>query len=675
LLYAHDDETNERQWKTTPKQIIDNLLQLLEPLINHNGLQIFTDLQRFFGVLSIANLLPESAIELLFHTSDQEKSTTEFDVIRLILEHLEKSNNFVEASPSTEDKSLLNVVEFEYLLYRTAEIFSRCVDRNPFEVSNHCWYISSLAGCLLLCSGNRIGSGARMYPSALEDMADGAQNAFQSKSLHRNDTELSTDHEERRMLPKFQEVRMETINAFKTLVELSKYQNSSRAYFAVAKFLEWQQVVALLFDGSNDDLITDFCTNICALHKYHTDKWAQEENSEFSRSIQLCNHESRIEGLACAIETSPHILGNWTAIISEIGPINLQEAIGTLSSTNPEMLCDESSALSYKHKVNSNGWAAKRLWWKDTLLRIECPNSRILQFIDSLNKYSACENLCMAIDAAFFGLERLDVQTLHHFDTSTTDDIFSLDWMRLEVDKSTNISVDCRRRSCDHILPKAFLASNTTSLANNESLVPKLELASSGANFLEISCYKAILLCHLEGGTMHPDIETFVFGLVAECWDGKMLHCDTDAWVCLRWLHMMGINVVEITTDVLILLSQRFEEKKRTWVRSVQEGLVRITGKDGSLKNASGKNRQDHCFICHKKYVKTFTCYCCSTCGMPLCRKDRRDPQKGRLVTCFEEHTTAAVDDPFGCNGPFQKHRRKLPADAFAFRSAKKKKT
>ena len=74
--------------------------------------------------------------------------------------------------------------------------------------------------------------------------------------------------------------------------------------------------------------------------------------------------------------------------------------------------------------------------------------------------------------------------------------------------------------------------------------------------------------------------------------------------------------------------------------------LVRITDDDGLMRRPNGgKEYQKSCFIC-RQYRKepTNTVWCCSTCGMPLCKKSRQ-----RERTRHEEHKFYDDDPSLGC--------------------------
>ncbi len=74
--------------------------------------------------------------------------------------------------------------------------------------------------------------------------------------------------------------------------------------------------------------------------------------------------------------------------------------------------------------------------------------------------------------------------------------------------------------------------------------------------------------------------------------------------------------------------------------------LVRITDDNGLMRRPNGgKEYQKSCFICHQYWKEPMnTVWCCSTCGMLLCKKSRQ-----RECTCHDEHKYYNDDPLLGC--------------------------
>jgi hypothetical protein len=106
--------------------------------------------------------------------------------------------------------------------------------------------------------------------------------------------------------------------------------------------------------------------------------------------------------------------------------------------------------------------------------------------------------------------------------------------------------------------------------------------------------------------------------------------------------------------------------------------LERITDKDGNTRfvltdrqesrgRNVGRSIHQNCFICRKyltpmgetEYIQTT--FRCSDCKMPLCKKDRSNPEIGRHKSCIDEHIMSTCDT-VGCHGN-DRHYSNFPKD------------
>ncbi len=105
--------------------------------------------------------------------------------------------------------------------------------------------------------------------------------------------------------------------------------------------------------------------------------------------------------------------------------------------------------------------------------------------------------------------------------------------------------------------------------------------------------------------------------------------------------------------------------------------LERITDKDGNNRftvtdkqlsqgRNVGKSLHQNCYICHKYLTPegdteyNQTTFQCSDCKMPLCKKDRSDPDIGHNQSCMVEHikTKCKVVGCFGSDRAYSKFPR-----------------
>ena len=150
--------------------------------------------------------------------------------------------------------------------------------------------------------------------------------------------------------------------------------------------------------------------------------------------------------------------------------------------------------------------------------------------------------------------------------------------------------------------------------------------------------------------------------------------------MCIVDMHRLYRNLRnERYTDVDILefsdllckgLTARSRRKNEQLGRSQVENhgiLERITDKNGNNRfiltdkqesrgRNVGRSIHQNCYICRKyltpmgetEYIQTT--FRCSSCKMPLCKKDRSNPDIGRKQSCVDEHITSKCEN-VGCHG------------------------
>jgi hypothetical protein len=580
------DDEKDQAGQAAIHIVAERMFDFCQPLIDHNGLQLFSRLHVTFGLLRISKILPESAVDILSQPFGDHHCRTPFEIISCLLEHLENNYLLVDnlSSPAGVDESSeIHVGELEYAFHQASEIFGRCVQRDPTEVDYHAWYTGTLAGSLLLCSGNRIGSGARRYPSSYVYRKE-----RQSLMLLEGGSSPSKSHEVRRMLPKFQELRRETAQAFQLLTHLEKHQQASRTHLSVSSFLEWRQVVALIVGP-----IKGKRNPYRAIRRFHEDtvvKWTLQERSAISLEfLQRCESslDDRLGGYAASLESDPCELNHWRALVSELGPVS--SVVSKESAAKCED-CEECERLHdglnvphaslQRRKEKGSWWGTNRRdWWDSHLLH--------LSGSDPSKTVADWPIICKALKKKMSDLPRDESSygRLDDVDDGDNDDddgdgaprstrsLSSLQWLNDVIDAPVSRAdsqaekeppVALRNQTHDEQLSKTFLEvcelAKSRQGRDEHTCVTLLDTnanSSPAEAATEIMFCKVLIACHLYG-VMHPIVQMGVRTLAVECWDRMNQRVRPDehclAVRCLAWLNgsVVGLNIFVILGDAIM---------------------------------------------------------------------------------------------------------------------------
>jgi hypothetical protein len=577
-----DDETKE-PGQATMNTVAQRMFDFCQPLIDHNGLQLFSRLHVTFGLLRISKILPESAVAILSRPFDNHQFRTPFDIIRCLLEHLEENYLLVDnlsSSAGVEESSEIHVGELEYAFHQASEIFARCVERGPTVVDYHAWYIGTLAGSLLLCSGNRIGSGARKCPSSYVYRKE-----RQSLMLLESGNTSSKTHEVRRMLPKFQELRRQAAQAFQLLMHLERHQQAARTHLSVSSFLEWREVIALVVGPTKGK--RNPYRAIRTLHDETVVKWTLQERSTASLDFLQCCESSlddRLDGYAASLEGDPCDLNHWRAFVSELGPVGVIVSDERAAECT---LCDECERLHEDLNVPHASLQRRKekgIWWGRN--RHEWWDSHLLHFSgsDPSKTGEGWPIICKALKKKFGDLppDESSHGLLDGDDDGDDNDIApsssnqslpSVEWLDDVIHAPTPVaragnrpekvpSAALRNQTHDEQLPKTFLEVCEMAKSRperNEQHYAKTSLplllteegssSSPAEAATEILCYKVLIACHLYG-VLHPIVQIGVRTLGVESWDRMEQRVRPAeqclAVRCLAWLHHVsnvGLNV------------------------------------------------------------------------------------------------------------------------------------
>jgi len=515
--------------------------------MEHSGLALFAPLHITFGILQISRVLlhNQHAVDILsspLDTSNGEYQETPFEKLRALLEFLESTGSLIDGAVPSSASNLgrrIIVGEMEYALHHASISFSKAVERDPTEVGYLQWHLASLAGSLLLCSGNRIGGvSAYRYPSnlALNDSTSLLQ-SLKKKSK-------TSTHEVRRVLPRFQDLRVETARAFRVLLTLSSHQHSVRANRAVVSFLEWKQAVALLIGpvGLSKSGYDPFA-DIRLLHRHHYILWAQQETSAKSlhAAIHRCDLSpgSELDFLACALESDPSVKEHWARLAMSLGTFSkLNEHKLTESSERKSLVV--TSRIEDGSQLDSS-WKADRNWWNASLLRTPC--------FSTDNAPVDLVAVARAFEKRLEGLELFETKhRAKHRGGKERDP--SLRWLD-EVESGRSLTEDSptpslKARNKDY---KDFLPPNTTDeRVTMEFTEPQgiltLKLQGNSADEIEILFYRIIIRGHLFG-LEDVGVGQGIRHLAVCAWDEmtKSLLPNATSLAALEFLYRLNINV------------------------------------------------------------------------------------------------------------------------------------
>lgn len=553
--FAGSDDGANQDGEATIDVVAKRIFEFCQPVIGHNGLQLFPRIHVTFGLLTIATALPESVVEILSRPFDDKHLQTPFDIVRCLLEYLETNFTLVDESSFSGASSEVNVSRLEIAFNDASKVFARYVERDPTETDHHAWHIATRAGSLLLCSGNRIGSGARQYPSF-----HFFRKQRQSLLLLEGGAD-SKSHEVRQMLPSFEKLRCETAQAFQLLVHLEKRQQAARTHRAVSSFLEWRQAVALLV-GPTKGRRNPY-RDLCRLHHGTVVKWALAERSssslDYLQRYQCKQADERLNGLAATLEADPSVLDHWRTLVAELGPV------GKIVSPAARSECTESQCVTCQ-KVGSDlnvphasllrrkecgiWWGMHRhAWWESHLLRL--PNETAVDW----------GTICQAVRKVVLSLESdLPLVDIDDQDGDVGSAVPSLVWLKAVIHSQATVdekkpSTQLRNRTHDDQLPLTFMQvvqgnpsrESTGRLPDLTDCVDTDEIKDA----TEVMAYKICLAGHLYG-PHHPLVESGVRRLAALSWSAsaQVVHPNTAALRCFAWLQQsVGLNLAVLLGD------------------------------------------------------------------------------------------------------------------------------
>lgn len=525
----------------------------LETIVDSPGVNDCEQLRLLFGLLRMAKVLPHSAVEILAQPTIE---TTPFVVLQAVLLHLEDNYHLISerrASLATVPERTLKVGELDYAFYQASETFGKCIDINPFQLKFYCWRAAALASCMILCSGNKIGSGACPYPSKANQQQQQESNLF----LHIDapDDDEDTIHI-RKMLPKFHSLRRETAQAVKALFEFAEKQGDLAfgCHDAISSLLEWSQVMALLLGPESDD---NSIAAVGELHKQtrHNPLQASDDASE------------KLEILAAVVEQDPGNKNSWKRLVEELGPVGRpHEDCIDQHDCSIKTQCNACSLLvnhyyidhvRERERLNNGRWWGKNRhdWWKLVLFDLTDvgsllpPRSDYKKLQEMLSEillefpvHSPVPKPWEGITAARQPRSKVQLgkTILKEALCANNTDIVSI---------TTSQHQECMddrlpRHSTQYMNDDATISSTTE--VDNDDKYPwpeQSELSQEELDVVQISCYQIIVAAHLYS----PEeewVRSRVLDYARPCWSfPKQCIITSGANIqAVKWLHQMGIS-------------------------------------------------------------------------------------------------------------------------------------
>lgn len=506
------------------------LFDFLESSILSNGLQSFPRLHLVFALLRISSVLPEDAIRILAAPLDSASVMTPYLTMQHLLEHLESEGLLVEKK---DDEWGVEVGQLEYAFFQACESIRKCVQLDPTEPDYHSWYIAIKAGSLILCSGNRAGSGARLFASSMA-MVDELVLAVDKKKAKRR------KYEARVKLPKFRDLRAETAKAYQLLLSLAQHQNSPRCHQAVASFCEWRQAIALLV-GDCEGPESHF-EEIRRMHKVAMMRWASSEQSKVSREY---GKRSRIDRrtLADSLERKPEEPTHWRRLVRALGSVKSSSTTSLtgdcVSEDSPDRL---PSSTKLEHKKDA--WASDRsTWWPDHLLSLSFPDTELQGDLYPLR--------CKATSSLADGESAENTAGVPGMDGEISlAGNESVQWLQACIDQSQKTkAIDSstgKNERYDKQLPKTIAEVLENPRRSDLDALGRPFLGLEGLSVEdEVVCYKALIRCHI-CGTQDAPVTRVVNYYWQSVWDpqSQTLYLESPKWRSLEWLHRMGVDIL-----------------------------------------------------------------------------------------------------------------------------------
>jgi hypothetical protein len=190
------------------------------------------------GIAMIAGSLTSKGAELISRPCcpDSADYRTPFDLMNKMITLIEGDGSLI-SPPHSSCNSKGKIIDEMLLqsMQEAADVFWRCVEKDPQNVDNWSWYVSTLLGMLCIAFG----------------------------SIETGNDEMKSERME--TLESFSEIRNRASVALTVFVKFALCYGCPMFHFAVASMLEWRRAVFLLHRSTNDE----FGLDVRRLHAYN----------------------------------------------------------------------------------------------------------------------------------------------------------------------------------------------------------------------------------------------------------------------------------------------------------------------------------------------------------------------------------------------------------------------
>jgi len=475
--------------------------------VNNEGLAVFTPIHLTIGVSTITEFLPLRATEILSRQtySGTKADETPFDLVRLMLVHLEERGSLVSTGANRNNRLERPVVD-EMLadaMRAAIGIFRKCKQLEPRNVQCWSWYVAAVCGRLCIASG-----------TSLSD-------------------ETNTCERKRQQLPCFSEARAEASCAVDEFIQYAKSEDCPMLFFGVTSMLEWKRTIILLHRHA-------LFSTVNRLHAYTTYHWAVKSCSKVSLArVQSLYDDKKIpldallDVLAGIVEQNACDIRNWSMLVTALG------GVGTAAEAKCNMTRQCSDGCIALHKgfcLNHTRQQERKegVWWwgKSRALDWEPKFFAAPRFNAAASHDFIRAVLDANSSANWMSIDRRQVITARasNQEASLPDDPQDcMDWLFDEEEGDNDTDIDL---SYEHLLPGKH--TSNTILTSEDQLDIQSKITNRQMRAL---CLKVIVACHLYTPS-HPFVSNSIWWLSVKSNASNQSACES-----LHWLALHGLDI------------------------------------------------------------------------------------------------------------------------------------
>jgi len=487
--------------------------------VNNEGLAVFTPIRLTIGISTITEFLPPSATEIMSRQtySGMKADETPFDLVRLMLAHLEERGSLVSTGSIWINKSERPVVDESLTdVMRVAiSIFRHCKELEPRNLQYWSWYVAAVCGRLCIASGTSL---------------SGKTNESERK---------------RQRLTCFSEARVEASCAVDEFIQCAKNENCPMFFFAVSSMLEWKRAMILLHRHA-------LFSTVNRLHAYTTYQWAVKCCSQISLARVQSLYDNKkipldalLDVLAGLVEQNACDMNRWSSLVAALGGVGTaaEEKCNTLGKCSNG--CNAlQKGLCVNHTIqqerNEDVW-----WWGKS----RASDWESAFFVSPRSNTSTSKDFIRGVldsnlSAHWKSIDRRQVITARtsHQEASLPDDPQDcMDWLFDEEEGDNDFDIDL---SYEQLLPGKH-ASNTN-LTSDERLDTLSKITDKHMRAL---CLKVIVACHLLG-VWHPFVSNSIWWLSVKAHASNSSACESLHWLAIHGLDIQAYIQKRESTEV-----------------------------------------------------------------------------------------------------------------------------